>query len=227
MAEEQKTEEELNEEAQLAKEALDATPDDTPAEKPEVDPKDAVIGEFRRELRETRRELADVKAAQTKTVEKSPLELAREQANIDGLTVEFTPELYEAQRKWEQNQSQAKSEEEIYARQKRDYDSGMVTLPVVEREELIAVGGHLLTEGDKQNIWDAGKNSGKELKRILTFRIKQAGLQSEIKEKEDKPKKETPETEETKEKKEEAPQLEEVFDNQTERAYQCFLPKKK
>ena len=216
MAEEQKTEAELNEEARLAQEALDATPE-TPAKEPVIDPKDAVIGEFRRELRDTRRELAEVKDAQTKPVEKSPLKLAGEKAEREGLTVEFTAELYEAQRQWEQSQSQAKSEEQIYARQKRDYDEGRVTFPAAEREELVSQGGNLLTEGDKRNIWDAGKNSGKELKRILNFRIQKASLQSKPKKEEDKPKNEKENS-----KKEEAPQLEEVFDSQTERAFKFF-----
>lgn len=215
MAEEiEKPQDDLNEEAKLDQEALDAAPE-TPAEEPDIDPKDAVIGEFRRELRDTRRELEELRSAQTKPAEKSPLELAQEQSKETGLPVEFTPELYQKQRQWEQNQSKARSEEEIYAQQKREYDAGMGAIPADEREALIARGGHLLTEGDKRNIWDAGKNSGRELKRILTLRIEQAGLQPKTQKpkKEDKPKNEKPKNEEK------PPELEEVFDPITEKAF--------
>ena len=193
MAEEiEKTEEELNEEAQLAQEALEAVPEVAP-EVPAVvepDPKDAVIGGFRRELKETRAELARVRAAQAKPAVKSPLELANEQAIESGIPAEFTTELYNAQRKFEREQDQTLTEEQTYAQQKRDYDAGLTTVPAAELDNLITIGAHLLTEGDKRNAWDAGKNSGKELKRILNVRIEQAGLQPKPKVKEeDKPKK--------------------------------------
>jgi len=219
MAEEiEKNEDELNEEAKLDQEALDAAPE-TPAEEPDIDPKDAVIGGFRRKNRDLELENARLHGqleSRQKPAESSPLEIAQQRAKEEGLTVEFTPELYQAQRQWEQKQSQAKSDEEIYARQQSDYDAGLGKIPVAEREELIARGGHLLTEGDKRNIWDAGKNSGRELKRILTSRIEQAGLQPKPKKKVDKP---NEEPEEPKEPKEEAPELEEVFDPVTERAF--------
>lgn len=220
MAEEQKTEEELNEEAKLAQEALEATPEAAP-ETPvvvEPDPKDAVIGQFRRDLRDTREQLAQVQAAQTKTVEKSPLELAEQEARETGVSVEFTTELYNAQRKFEQNQAQAQTEVQTYTQQKRDYDVGLATVPQAELDGLIATGAHLLTEGDKRNAWDAGKNSGKELKRILAHRIEQAGLQPKPKAKEGKPKK-VPKEPEVPEVPEED---EEKFDPITERAAKLF-----
>lgn len=219
MAEEiEKTEEEVNEEAKLAQEALEATPEAAP-EVPaavEPDPKDAVIGQFRRELRETREQLAQVQAA-TKPVVKSPLELAAEEQGVSVEQVTIDGRLYQKQKEFENKQAQAQSEEQTYAQQKRDYDAGLATVPAAELDSLIATGGHLLTEGDKRNAWDAGKNSGKELKRILNHRIEQAGLQPKPKVKEDKPKKE-----ETKEKQEEAPEEEEVFDPITERAVKLF-----
>jgi len=170
MAEEEK----LNEEAKLAQEA---TPPETPAEEPEMTSlkqqliaKDAVIGDYRRRERDTRRELVEERAQKVAPPPKSPLELAREQTPADE-AVEFTPELYEAQRKFEQGQATALSEQEIYERQRLDYEAGLLSFP--ERDALVAEGGHLLTDGDKRNIWDAGKNSGQELKRILNHRIEQ------------------------------------------------------
>jgi len=71
----------------------------------------------------------------------------------------------------------AQNEEQIYAQQKREYDAGLSTVPQAELNRLIAIGGHLITEGDKRNAWDAGKNSGKELVRSLKIRIEEAGLQ--------------------------------------------------
>ena len=71
---------EVNEEAEIAKEALAATEVEAAPEEPAVvepDPKDAVIGQFRRELRQTKEELEQMKLA-ARPVEKSPLELAAE-----------------------------------------------------------------------------------------------------------------------------------------------------
>jgi hypothetical protein len=186
MTEETKTEE-LTEEEQLAQDALPATEEKAPEkpaeQEPEVvvDPKDAVIGEFRRGLRDANTQIAELKAAQVKPDVKSPMEIAQAQAVEAGVTLEFTPELYNAQRQFEQAQTQAQTQEQAYAQQKREYDAGLTTVPQVEIDQLIAVGGNLLTEGDKQNVWEAGKNSGKELKRILNHRIELAGLQSKPK----------------------------------------------
>lgn len=211
MAEEK---EEMNEEAKLAQEALDATPE-TPAEKPEFT-KEAIdqITSLRTErsvAREGKRaaelqaaraqgELDALKATNAEQ-EKSPLQLAQEAAKEDE-PVEFTPELYEAQRKFEQGQATARSEQEIYERQLQEYNAGLSTFP--EREQLIAEGGHLLTEGDKRNLWDAGRNSGRELKRILTQRIEQN---------QPKEKPETKKKDESKkaEEKEEVPSQEEIL----------------
>jgi hypothetical protein len=176
MAEETKTEE-LSDEAKLAQEALDATPEE-PAEKPvKEDMVPATVVKTQRararaaELTAARLQGENdaLKATHVESV-KSPIQLAREALKEDEV-LEFTPELYEAQRKFEQSHATAQSEQEIYDRQKTDYEAGLSSFP--EREELIAIGGHLLTDGDKRNIWDAGKNSGQELKRILNFRIEQ------------------------------------------------------
>lgn len=189
MAEEQKTEE-LSEEAKLAQEALDATPE-TPAEKPEF-PKEAIdqITSLRTERTTARegRRVAELDAArkqgeldalrQAQAVqEKSPMEKAAEKQECSMDEVQMTGKLYRDQQAFEASHASAKSEQETYARQERQYNAGLGTIPAAERDELIATGGHLLTDGDKQNIWQAGTNSGKELKRILTFRIEQANLQ--------------------------------------------------
>lgn len=199
---------ELTEEEQLAQEALDATKEEAPEKPAEpepvvVDPKDAVIGEFRRGLRDANAQIAELKASQVIPVTKSPMELAQEQATANGVTLEFTPELYNAQRAFEQSQAQDQTQQQQFAQQKREYDAGLTAVPQTELDQLINVGGHLLTEGDKRNIWDAGKDSGKETMRILKVRIEQASLQSKPEEKpkkEDKPKEpkepETPEEDE-------------------------------
>jgi hypothetical protein len=92
----------------------------------EVDPKDAVIGEFRRKLRDQEIENARlqgaIEAMQTigqKTekapVEKSPLQKAKEQyveeyGSLDGFNI--TVDLYEAQETWKEEQVQKKAETE-------------------------------------------------------------------------------------------------------------------
>lgn len=212
MAEEKQ--EELTEEAKLAQEA--ETPE-TPAEEPEVKEesendffkqqirdKDAVIGEFRRGLRDTRQELAEVKAQQAAkdTPTKSPVELAREQADQLGIRLEFTTELYESQRKFEDGQTTAKSEQEVYARQNREYQAGLAVLDQNELNSLIAQAGHLMTDHEERFIFHSGRNSGKELKRILTEHIeaKKEVPQPKVeptKEKTDKSKAEVKEEKET------------------------------
>ena len=77
--------EELNQEdIELAKEALEQTDEkpevEQPAEKP--DPKDAVIGEFRRDLRAANQQIAELQArlnTQATAHIKSPLERAAEE----------------------------------------------------------------------------------------------------------------------------------------------------
>jgi len=183
MAEEQKTEE-LSEEAKLAQEALDATPE-TPAEEPvKEDMVPATVVATQRAARRAAEleaarlqgENAALKAAQVKQ-EKSPMEKAAKEQECSIDEVQVTGKLYREQQAFEKTHATAQSEQETYARQEREYNIGLASIPTAERDELIATGGHLLTDGDKRNIWDAGKDSGKELKRILTFRIEQAGLQ--------------------------------------------------
>ena len=169
---------EVNEEAEIAAEALAATEEAAP-EVPAVvepDPKDAVIGQFRRELRQTREELEQLKVA-NKPVEKSPLELAAEAQGVSVDDVEVTGRVLRAEQQFQNRRLTAQNEEQTYARQKREYDAGLSTVPQTELDKLVNIGGHLLTEGDKRNAWDAGKNSGKELVRTLKFRIEEAGLQ--------------------------------------------------
>ncbi len=226
MAEEQKTEEELNEEAKLAQEALEATPEAAPETPAEEEPEEmvpaTVVATQRAARRAAELETARLRGenealkAANKTVEKSPLELAAEEQGVSVERLAIDGKLYQEQKEFENRQAQAQTEEQTYAQQKRDYDVGMATVPVAELDSLIAAFGHLLTEGDKRNAWDAGKNSGKELKRILAHRIEQAGLQPKPKVKEDKPT--TPKVP----KEPEAPETEEVFDPITERAAKLF-----
>jgi len=217
MAEEQEKIEEVDEEAQLAQEALDATPEEEPAEEPEQKPEDlvpaTVVATQRARARAAELEAARLRGENealkkmSSAPSKSPLELAAEQQGVTVDEVDVNGRLYREQQAWEQNQAKTKSDAEIYVQQEREYNAGLSSFPVGEREELIAIGGHLLTEGDKRNIWDAGRNSGKELKRILTLRIEQAGLQPK-----EKPKKETDKPKKA-EDKEKIPAQEEVLED--------------
>lgn len=170
---------EVNAEAEIAKEALAATEETAPEVPPAVvepDPKDAVIGQFRRELRETREELEQMKVA-ARPVEKSPLELAAEAQGVSIDDVEVTGKVFRAEQEFQNRLAQSRTQEQTYAQQKREYDAGLSTVPQTELDRLVNIGGHLLTEGDKRNAWDAGRKSGKELVRTLKFRIEEAGLQ--------------------------------------------------
>ena len=168
--------EQLEEEVEAVEEAAvaEAAPEVPAVVEP--DPKDAVIGQFRRELRQTREELEQMKTA-NKPVEKSPLELAAEVQGVSIDDVEVTGKVLRAEQEFQSRRVQTQTEEQVYAQQKREYDAGLSTVSQVELDRLIAIGGHLITEGDKRNAWDAGKNSGKELVRSLNFRIQEAGLQ--------------------------------------------------
>lgn len=208
---------EVNEEVEIAAEALAATEETTP-EVPAVvepDPKDAVIGQFRRELRETRHELDQMKIA-NKPVEKSPLELAAEAQGVSIDDVEVTGKVFRAEQEFQNRRVQAQTQEQTYAQQKREYDAGLSSVPQAELDKLVNIGGHLLTEGDKRNAWDAGKNSGKELVRSLQHRIQEAGLQPKpktvIKQKDEPKKKEEVSVDETEEK----------FDPMVEAAFKLF-----
>jgi len=217
---EQKTEE-LTEEAKLAQEALDATPE-SPAEEPvkreDMVPATVVAKQRARartaELNAARLqgENEALKAAGAKP-EKSPMEMAAEEQECSMDEIQMTGKLYREQQAFEQRHATAQSERETYERQTRDYDEGLATIDQTEREELIARGGHLLTEGDKRNIWDAGRKSGQELKRILTFRIKQD--QPEEKTKTDKSKEAEEKAKGKKDAEEEVPSQEEILSSKT------------
>ena len=125
MTEELEKTDELNDE-ELAKAALEETEDleqDEPVEKP--DPKDAVIGDFRRQVRDLQHTVEELKTAATsqKTPEKSPIE---QEADRLGVSVEEVPvdgRLILEQQKFQQKQQQAMSEKEVYDQQKRDYEA--------------------------------------------------------------------------------------------------------
>ena len=115
MAEEEPKSEELE-----VKDPVEA-PEAPPAEKPDpvqrleqqVHAKDAKIGGMRREIREVQQQFDDFKAANAKPPEKSPIELAKEAADADGELLEFTPELYNKQRQFENKQQQAESSKRL------------------------------------------------------------------------------------------------------------------
>jgi hypothetical protein len=148
MMEGEEGEEELNAEAKLASDALEATEEDSPAEKSDkdeeteddttedkteeskekteeadkvddVDPKDAVIGQFRREKRDLEIELAEARGAlkerqsmpvhaKETVVVKSPLEIAEdayivENGDLEGFAMNGT--LYREQRAFDDKQT--------------------------------------------------------------------------------------------------------------------------
>jgi len=218
--EEQKPEEELE-----VKEEVEA-PETPLAEEPDpiqeqLHAKDAVIGGMRRDLRDANTRIAALEESR-KEPEKSPLEIAAEEQEVSIDEVVVSGKLLREQQAFTEQQAATKAQNVTHTSQKSDYEDGLLAVPQDELNALVSVGGHLLTEGDQRNAWDAGKNSGKELIRILKHRISDAGLQPKVKPKaEGKPKTEK----KKKEDEEEAPEMAEVFDAQTERAFEACSPK--
>ena len=224
--EEQKPEEELE-----VKEEVEA-PETPPAEEPEREPEDlvpaTVVSTVRARARAAELEVArlrgenDALKATATPPEKSPLELAAEEQEVSIDEVVVSGKLLREQQAFTEQQAATKAQNVTHTSQKSDYEDGLLAVPQDELNALVSVGGHLLTEGDQRNAWDAGKNSGKELIRILKHRISDAGLQPKVKPKaEGKPKTEK----KKKEDEEEAPEMAEVFDAQTERAFEACSPK--
>ena len=186
-AEKQEPEPEKSE-AELALEATEE-PEEKP---PAVDPKDAVIGGMRRELRDAENRLARAEGrleakATPQEPEKSPLELARDAQSkevgheVPLSEVVFDGKLHLEQRAWERRQDEAATQQ----RQTNDFQTAAI---YAERtmtdavhgqglglQSLQVLGAHLLTQGDKLDIYHSGKNCGKVTMERLKYRILQAG----------------------------------------------------
>lgn len=196
--EEKPPEEKPPEDENLAKEALEAT------EESEVDPKDAVIGGFRRDLRASELEAArlrgQLEAQQTRPKEKSPIELAAEERGVSVDEVDINGKLYKEQQAWERSQA----ESQVQQKQFDDYRSGSEAALLTMTDETLGeglglesiarIGDHLLTDQDRQKIFSAGKNCGSVLYKTLKERILEAGganaqeLQKRLKPTQAKPK---------------------------------------
>ena len=176
------------EDSQPAEESVeDETPEgtETVAEKPEVDPKDAVIGDFRRKLRDEELKTARLegeiearKSIQAKPEEavKSPLELAEaawlEDEEHDDL-VDFTMngDLYRRQRAFDDEQAAKKAgttertksdnaatqaEEDLLAGELSEQKRGKG----LDLRTIAGIGTQYLTKGDRLDIADIVQSRG-------------------------------------------------------------------
>lgn len=207
---------EEKEKTDLAEEALEATEEPSPAEesveteaeeekpaeeKPEVDPKDAVIGDFRRKNRDLEVDKArlegELKARAelqqpTVEVEKSPLQIAMEAEGVDDPDELEKPfSVMQKQVKWEREQEKkATQEEKLESRN----TSLAGTVESLQEEELSVekmgegldlksvseLGDKLLSRGDGVDIADVLAKKGtkaavKKSYEILKRRILEAG----------------------------------------------------
>lgn len=167
-------------EVDLAKEALEVT-----EEKPEVDPKDAVIGGFRRSLREAELRAARAEGAlaakAAAPLEKSPLELAAEEQGVSVDEVSVDGKLLNKEIEFRQKQTEANAQQQ----QMQDYQAGSEAAGLAMTDEnlgeglgvtaLAKLGEHLLTDQDQEEIFLAGKKCGTVLYKKLKKRIQEAG----------------------------------------------------
>lgn len=190
---------ETSEGTDLAKEALEAT-----EEPPEVDPKDAVIGGFRRNLRDAELRAARAEGAltaqQVKPLEKSPIELAAEEQKVSVDEVVIDGKLLRKHEAWKADQAQNQAQQQAT----RDYQSGSEAAVLMMTDEnlgeglgveaLARLGEHLLTAQDQEEIFLAGKKCGTVLYKKLKERILEVGgtnaqeLQKRLKPTQAKPK---------------------------------------
>jgi hypothetical protein len=152
----------------------------------EHDPKDAVIGGFRRKLRDAELEnarLQGIMEAQKKPpeTEKSPVELAAEEQEVSVDDVVIDGKLLKQQRQWEKQQEK-KEQEQNYRREFEQ--AGVKALEEMSDEvygeglglaSLNDLGKGLLTRGDLVDIYEAGKNCGKVMMQKLRYRIIEVG----------------------------------------------------
>lgn len=183
--------------------ADEETPAETPAEEPVVDPKDAVIGEYRRKSRDLEIEKARLEGElearkQTGTAEapKSPLELAEadyleQNGSMEGFVM--NGELYRQQKAFDDKQAAVKS-----ATQKQE-DANSALLGAAEElqegelsvakvgdgldlQSIANIGDKHLTKGDKIDLADIQARRGtavalKEAYKIMIRRTLAAGGQ--------------------------------------------------
>lgn len=217
------------EDEDLAQAALDETED-----KPKVDPKDAVIGGFRRAAREAELKAARLQgqldAQQARPPEKSPLELAaEEQTKTEGRVISVDEvivdgKLLKAQQKWEKDQTGNQARQQAT----QDYHAGLEAALLTMTDEnlgeglglqsLCKLGDHLLTDEDHREIFMAGKKCGTVLYKKVKERILKAGgaeaqeLQERLKPQTSQPKPKEKQPEKDKTKKEEPPEAEVILD---------------
>lgn len=176
----QETPDEEKPEEDLAQAALDET-----EEKPEVDPKDAVIGGMRRKLRDAEmakaRAEGELAARQAGPPEKSPLELAAEEQGVSVDEVSVDGKLLNKEIEFRQKQTEARTQQQQFD----DYKAGTEAASLSLTDEILGeglgvealgrTGEHLLTDDDRRTIYAAGKNCGTVLYGLLKKRILEAG----------------------------------------------------
>jgi len=174
-------------------------------EKPDVDPKDAVIGDFRRKLREQELETARLqgeiearKSIHTTTTteepQKSPLEIAEaayieENGDLEGFAM--TGELYRKQRAFDEKQLASKAAAEKQQQvnvalnqaaeslQEGDLSSGKMGKGL-DLQSVANIGDKYLTKGDKIDLMDIQASRGmtaalKEAYKMMIHRTLNAG----------------------------------------------------
>jgi hypothetical protein len=136
------------------------------AEKPKVDPKDAVIGDFRRQLRDAELKIANLEGRiQVQPVVNreerqilSPLEKAAEEQGVDVDDVEMTGKLYKEQKAFEKAQDEKAANqtfEQKIAEAERKITAEMSAEKMGEGLDLVTVtqmGTKYLTPGDRYDI---------------------------------------------------------------------------
>jgi len=187
----------------MAPEEPDAVvePNETPAE-PSVDPKDAVIGGMRRELRETKQELS-AKVNQlaednaylrgqleaNTTPQLSPLEQAAEAQGVSVDEVQVDGALLRAEQKHQHEQAQAARSKEQEQQRVKDQQAGSVEVMQeltpekagegLDYSTVIQTGQQYMTEADRRDIGQMGRGAARELYDRALLRIRQSGTPEE------------------------------------------------
>ena len=169
-------------EEELAAAALEETAEP----EPKADPKDAVIGGMRRNLREAERRAdraeAQLEVKATPPVpEKEPLELAAEKQAVPIDEVVIDGKLFRQQQAWEKKKADVATQQQrvetfntAAAKAKRTMTDEVhgEGLGLVALGEL---GNHLIDDLDQARIFRAGNDCGKEARKVLQLRILEAG----------------------------------------------------
>ncbi len=191
-------EETQDEESTLAEEALSEASDEKAEEK--VDPKDAVIGDFRKQLRESELMVAELKGQvetlkpkpkePEKEVIKSPFDLAAEKAEArakeDGLTaddaeVTFTPKLLREQAAFDKEQRETQAVTQTEKQTQDDFNKAFVTAGEtmdakamgegLDFNTIIEFSGDLVTKQDHTWLATKSKDWPDFCKRLYKFAI--------------------------------------------------------